>query len=62
MPHGSKKDCIDFIRQKDALRNWKNVKITAFDAPQATDKPYSQRLQYLEQSTKISYIYKVNPS
>jgi hypothetical protein len=52
MGHGQRERCIEFIRNKNGQRNWKDVKIMIFDAPQATDKPYSQRLLMLQQSTK----------
>ena len=41
--------CINFL--KNAERDWTNAKIIVFDAPQATDIPYSQRLNMLHQST-----------
>jgi hypothetical protein len=41
--------CINFL--KNAERDWTNAKIIVFDAPQATDIPYSQRLNILHQGT-----------
>jgi hypothetical protein len=56
MGHGKQQQCINFIRESNETRSWKDVKIMVFDAPQATDKPYSQRLELLEKSTYYSLL------
>jgi hypothetical protein len=38
-------------------KSWKEVKIMVFDAPQLTDKPYVQRLEYLDQSKSFSEVF-----
>jgi hypothetical protein len=38
---------VDFLR--DQYRDWRSVKIIAFDAPQARDQAYTQRLEILKQ-------------
>jgi hypothetical protein len=50
MGHNTRQKCIEFIQSKNENRNWKDVKIMVFDAPQSTDKPYSQRLSILQSS------------
>jgi hypothetical protein len=49
---GNRQHCVTFLTTPDTAKNWKDVKIIVYDAPQMTDKPYSQRLQML-QSSKI---------
>jgi hypothetical protein len=48
MGYNSHLRCEEFIRNKD--RNWQDVKIMVFDAPQSA-KPYAERLKELQQST-----------
>jgi hypothetical protein len=43
--------CVDFLQKPAEQRNWQDVKIFIFDAPQATEKSYVQRLQMLHTST-----------
>jgi hypothetical protein len=51
MGYSGKEQCIQFLRTPNEKKNWDDVKIIIFDAPQAADKPYSQRLELLKQST-----------
>jgi hypothetical protein len=53
MGHNKRQQCVEFVQTKDELRNWKDIRIMIFDAPQSTDKPYSQRLELLKQSKSI---------
>ena len=46
---GKREQCNKFVTQR-GIRDWKNVKIMIFDAPQAIDKAYSERLQLLKYS------------
>jgi hypothetical protein len=55
MGHYSRQKCIDFIRTTKP-RDWKGVEVIAFDAPQATDKPYSDRLKLLQESKYTFYL------
>jgi hypothetical protein len=48
MGYNKRDRCVQFLA--DNKRNWNHVKIIAFDAPQATDKPYIQRLELLQKS------------
>jgi hypothetical protein len=48
MGYNKQHQCQEFLMKEE--RNWKEVKIVAFDAPQMTDKPYSERLAYLRQN------------
>jgi hypothetical protein len=45
--------CIHLVTS-NAENSWKDTKIIMFDAPQATDKPYIQRLELLEKSKSLS--------
>jgi hypothetical protein len=49
--HNQRQDSVTFLQTPSIQRDWKNVKIMIFDTPQATDKPYSQRLEMIQQST-----------
>jgi hypothetical protein len=51
MGHNNRERCVQFIRTPKDKRDWSDVKIMIFDAPQATDKPYDQRLNFLQQRT-----------
>jgi hypothetical protein len=46
----NREQSIRFLREKASQRNWKDVKIVAFDAPQVSDSPYVERLKLLQQS------------
>jgi ATP-dependent DNA ligase len=48
MGYNNREQCLQFIRAQNA--NWSNVKIMVFDTPQVADKPYSERLEILQQS------------
>jgi hypothetical protein len=50
MGYNNREQCIKFLRSSYSKRDWKGVKILIFDAPGATDKPYSQRLELLQES------------
>jgi hypothetical protein len=50
MGYNSRNQVIQFMKTNQAERDWKNVKIIIFDAPQATDNSYAQRLELLKQS------------
>jgi hypothetical protein len=50
MGYNNKERCVKFLHSNPENRNWEDVKIIAFDAPQVTDKPYSERLALLNQS------------
>jgi hypothetical protein len=60
MGYNNKQECIDFVQTSESQRNWKDVKIMIFDAPQSTDKPYSQRLELLQKSTFFLFIVQFN--
>jgi hypothetical protein len=47
---GRREQCNKFVTQREGIRDWKDVKIMIFDAPQAIDKTYSERLQLLKYS------------
>jgi hypothetical protein len=49
MGYNNLNSCAEFFRTKNE-RNWKDVRIKVFDAPNAVDKPYRQRLELLQQS------------
>jgi DNA ligase-1 len=49
MGYNNRQQCVEFLTTM-VTRNWKSVKIMVFDAPQATDKSYAQRLELLRQS------------
>jgi hypothetical protein len=44
-----KQESLNFL--KSSQQNWKDVKIVVYDAPQAMDKSYTERLSILLQST-----------
>jgi hypothetical protein len=50
MGYNNRQKCIEFLQASEEKRDWSSVRIMIFDAPQATDKPYSQRLELLRQS------------
>jgi DNA ligase-1 len=50
MGYNEKQQCIDFVQTRDEKLNWEDVKIMIFDAPQAPDQPYYQRLDLLRKS------------
>jgi hypothetical protein len=50
MGYNTRQLAVDFVQNPI---DWTNVKIIAFDAPQAIDKPYSERLNILKQSTSL---------
>jgi hypothetical protein len=52
MGYNNREQCIKFIKSPDNQKNWNGVKILVFDAPLATEKPYFQRLEQLQQSTR----------
>jgi hypothetical protein len=54
MGYNNVERCIQFLRTKSNNRNWKEAKIIIFDSPGATDKPYYERLNLL-QNSKLSY-------
>jgi hypothetical protein len=49
MGYNNRDKCVQFLQADSNKRNWSTVKIIAFDAPQATDKSYTQRLELLKQ-------------
>jgi hypothetical protein len=49
MGYNNRQKCVDFLNTRSEYRNWEDVKIILFDAPQATDKPYTQRLEIQKQ-------------
>jgi hypothetical protein len=48
MGHNTHQMCIDFLKKKQ--KDWSDVKIIVFDSPQEIDKPFSERLNILNQS------------
>jgi hypothetical protein len=55
MGYNNLKKCEAFIHSNEGQKNWNDVKIIAFDAPQATDIPYAQRLELLRKRRIIYY-------
>jgi hypothetical protein len=55
MGYNRRNKCVEFLTKKEA-RNWNDVKIIVFDAPQAIDKPYEQRLNILQQRTQLESV------
>jgi hypothetical protein len=55
--NGDREKCNEFLLATDEKRNWKDIKITIFDAPQATDKPYSTRLELLHQRMHATLLF-----
>jgi hypothetical protein len=53
MGYNNREKCVQFLHSTNAERDWKDVKIMIFDSPQVADKPYSQRLAFLQQGNKI---------
>jgi ATP-dependent DNA ligase len=49
--------CVNFLVVE--VKNWSSVKIMVFDAPQATDLSYANRLEQLKQS-KLTIKYLLN--
>jgi hypothetical protein len=56
MGYNSREKCEWFV-EKPTDEGWKDVKIIAFEAPQAKDKPYSERLNLLRQSNLFYLFY-----
>jgi DNA ligase-1 len=50
MGYNSRDRCLEFLESSPETHNWNEVKILIFDTPEATDKPYSQRLDFLRRS------------
>jgi hypothetical protein len=48
MGYNNRQKCIDFLKKKQ--KDWSDVKIIVFDSPQEIDKPFSERLNILNQS------------
>jgi hypothetical protein len=55
MGYNQREKCDQFLQAE--TKNWKEVKIMIFDAPQVKDKPYAERLEYLKKSTLYRNLY-----
>jgi hypothetical protein len=53
MGPNKRNDCIPFLKGK--MDDWTNVKIMIFDAPNAMDRPYSERIRLIQSGTYIDY-------
>jgi hypothetical protein len=57
MVYNNSQQYADFLQAKYDNRKWNEVKIMIFDAPQAMDLPYSQRLDILQQSNCLFILW-----